>query len=230
MVYRVRYYVDTPVIVNAPIHLDGVLAAVHPAMHNLGGINRFSGRNNVITAPLPLDSAKIDKTWVWCATAADYAPGATAFTDKFDKRKDALDYHYISRRQTPRTGPGRDRMETVYGVACEYVQFWASSANLGALRRICARVKHIGNLRKMGYGNVHEMQITESERIWKECLILNGIAVRNLPGQLIETGEKIVEVQTVSPYWLPDNLIPGCREGDRCALKAGVYLNEYHRN
>lgn len=230
MVYEVRFYVDAPIIVGSPMHLDAILTAVHPAMHNLSYINRFSNKNEIVVAPLPLDSAKIKGIWVWCATAADYGPSPQFFYDKFDKRADAMDYHNIQKRLTPRTGPGRDRMETVYGVVCEYVRFLASATNKNDLSRICRRVKAVGGLRKMGYGRVKELTFTETSQSWKSCLVRNGMAVRNLPAVMIKTAEKTVKVQVTPPYWLPDNMVEGVREGTICSISSEVWLNEYHRN
>ena len=73
MVYKVVFDVRTPIITNTPIHFDALLSAVHPAMHNGYGLTRRSGAESVVTAPLPIDSVKINDTWMWCCSTADYA-------------------------------------------------------------------------------------------------------------------------------------------------------------
>lgn len=229
MVYEVRYYVETPIITSSPIHFDALLAAVHPAMHQLDAIDRFSGSESVVTAPLPIDSAKIGDTWVWCATAGDYAPGAAAYTGRYFKVKTAEDYHYLRARQPMATGPGRNKQETASGVSCAYVRFWASSAEAAELARICRRVRSIGSLRGMGYGNVVKMQISETDRTWQSCLIHDGLSVRNLPEEMVDSPDQPVQIQSTPPYWLPCNLAPGYRIGTQCALKADVQLNPCHR-
>lgn len=226
MVYEIRFYVSAPVITTTQIHLDGILSAVHPAMHNLSGITRQSARSEVKTAPLPIDSAKIGSKWVFCCTASDFDDSAKVFTDKFNKRKDAIDYHYITRRLTPRSGPGRDRLETCYGVLCEYVRFYASTTDLREMERICKRVSSIGNLRKMGYGRVSNFEITEAEMEWRDCLVRFGVAMRNLPA-CMTVGGNLSRIPVQAPYWLPDNMEPGVIEGEKCCLADGVWLNEY---
>lgn len=226
MVYEIRFYVSAPVITTTQIHLDGILSAVHPAMHNLSWITRQSARSEVKTAPLPIDSAKIGSKWVFCCTASDFDDSAKVFTDKFNKRKDAIDYHYITRRLTPRSGPGRDRLETCYGVLCEYVRFYASTTDLREMERICKRVRSIGNLRKMGYGSVSCIEINKTELSWKECLVLNGIAMRNMPACMVDEGF-ISRIPVQSPYWLSDNIEHGVMAGEKCFLADGVWLNEY---
>ena len=81
MVYKVVFDVRTPIITNTPIHFDALLSAVHPAMHNGYGLTRRSGAESVVTAPLPIDSVKINDTWMWCCSTADYAD-AKPYTDK----------------------------------------------------------------------------------------------------------------------------------------------------
>ena len=66
MVYQITFFVKTPIITNSQIHLDALLSAIHPAMHNKEIITRNSPLNHVTDAPLPIDSAKIGNTWVWC--------------------------------------------------------------------------------------------------------------------------------------------------------------------
>ena len=98
----------------------------------------------------PIDSAKKGKIWVWCSTISDFDESATFFNEKFSKRKDHTDYMYLAKKQTPRTGPERDRMETAYGVLCKYVKFYYSSKNNKEVERLLRRVKNIGGLRKNG--------------------------------------------------------------------------------
>ena len=154
MIARVRFSVAAPIITTAPIHLDALLTAVHPAMHNSGAVPTRGGSSKELKhAPLRMDKAIVDDIWVWCCTAADYVD-ASPYHDHICKRKDGIDYFYVDRQQTPRTGPGRDRMDTVYGVLCSSVQFWASmfDSSIYEFERICKRVHSIGGLRKMGYG------------------------------------------------------------------------------
>jgi hypothetical protein len=229
MVYEVIFRVETPVIVTTQIHLDAILSAVHPAMHNLGGsLTRRSDASEVVNAPLPIDCAKINNTWVWCCTSADYGD-AIPFSDKIAKRKNGIDHLYLNSRQTPRTGTGRDRCDTVYGVVCDSVSFLASTTNPKELERICRRVRGIGGLRKIGYGKVGGVAVEETETCWQSCLVQDGKATRNLPAAMVEeTCDRLVP--TMPPYWLGDHIKPGAAVGDPATLRKGVWLNAYKRN
>lgn len=225
MVYRVRFKIKSPVIVSTPIHFDAVLSAIHPAMHNINTVNRRCNAESVIDAPLPVDSAKLGDCWVYCCSSADYED-AKSYQTKITKRKDGADYFYIKGRQTPRSGTGRDRCDTVYGVVCSAVCFLVSTSELGELRRLCKRVHAIGGLRKMGFGEVTDFEIIECPGCdWRKCLVANGRAVRNLPGALVK--HPTVRVPTKHPYWLADHLEPGVAEGDIAELKDEVFLNEH---
>nr|DAI46085.1 MAG TPA: Cas system-associated RAMP superfamily protein [Caudoviricetes sp.] len=226
MVYCVKFRVKSPVIVSTPIHFDAILSAVHPAMHNLNTVVRRSQAEDVVDAPLPIDSAKIADTWVFCCSSADYS-NARPYCTKFTKRKDGLDYCYIKSRQTPRSGPGRDRCDTIYGVLCSSVDFFVSCGSVNELSRLCRRVHGIGGLRKMGFGEVTEFEIIERTDLqWQDCLVRDGVAVRNLPVEMI-VGQATRLVATKHPYWLADHLRPGVEEGDAAELREEVYLNEY---
>lgn len=228
MIYEARLYVDTPVMMTVPIHFDALLASVHPAMHNLKQVTRFSKAEDVVTAPLPLDSAKAGNAWIWCASTGEFDDQAIAFDDKFNKRKDHTDYLYAQKRLTPRTGPGRDRMETAYGVLCKYMSFVYSTTAPKETDRIIKRIRSIGGLRKMGYGNVTGYEVTEIGLNWRECLVKDGMARRHLPTSMA-IGE-ITEACVTPPYWLASNKVPAIFTGSECELKDGVRLNEFKRN
>lgn len=226
MVYKITFEVKTPIITDTPIHLDGLLSAVHPAMHGTEIITRNSTIAQMKDAPLPIDSAKIGNVWVWCCTAANYSDDAVPYQDHITKRKVACDYFYIESRQTPRTGPGRDRCDTVYGVSCSTASFLASTKDRKEIERICRRVKNIGGLRKMGYGEVTRFEVEETLYSWRDCLEQEGIAVRNLPSEMLETPCNM-RVPVKHPYWHPDHYIPGAFAGYDVKLKSEVWLNAY---
>lgn len=224
MVYRITYQLASPIITSTPIHLDALLAAVHPAMHNLPQLTKWSTAELARRAPLPLDSARILDTWVWCCTSADYSSDAQMYQDKYSKRKTGTDYYYLNARQTPRTGTGRDHCDTIYGVVCSSVSFWASSQDYKELTRICRRVKWIGGLRKMGYGEISGMELEETSLAWQECLIRDGRAMRNLPAEMVlnHCSDRVV---VKPPYWLQARLRAGVLAGEPAELDREVWLN-----
>lgn len=230
MIYKITFQVKTPIIVTAPLHFDALLAAVHPAMHNLNAINRRSDADDVTQAPLAIDSAKIGDTWVYCCTAADYSDDARPFTSKITKRKDGIDYYYLVKKQAPRTGTGRDRCDTIYGVVCSSISFWASTRYPTLLAKLCKRVKNIGTLRKMGYGEVTGFEITPDESLtWQGCLIRYGRAVRNLPAEMVCNYSKLSQVVVRPPYYVAALRRSGIAEGTEAELVEEVWFNEYKR-
>lgn len=224
MVYRITFYMQAPVITDAPIHFDALLSAVHPAMHNIPSITRYSEMEGVVQAPLPLDSAKIGKMWIWCSSSADYSADARPYQDKITKRKVGMDYYYLNKRQTPRTGQGRDRCDSIFGVVCSSVSFFASSNQPSRLSRICKRVKGLGSLRKMGYGKISRFEMEETDLPWQECLIHNGTALRHIPAEMVNE-ICINRVVVHPPYWLQAQLQYGVAAGQPASLKKEVWLN-----
>lgn len=228
MIGRITFYLKTPIIFTNPIHLDGLLASVHPAMHNVGAISRFSQIDKIIVAPLPLDSIKINNCWVWCCSTGEFADDTTFFTDKFNKRRDQIDYLYLSGKHATGSGPARDRLESVYGAVCKSISFDFSASKINSrIEQLAKRVKNIGNMRKSGYGEVDRYEINEiSNMTWQDCIIKNGEARRNLPQEMIvEKCDDIFNV--VPPYWFPGGRKNGVTVGFECTLKDGVWLNEY---
>lgn len=229
MVYEARIYVKSPIILTEAIHFDALLSSVHPAMHNLGThLTRHSNSKEVRHAPLPIDSAKCENTWVWCATISDFDNTATFFNDKFNKRKDHIDYMYLKKRYTPGTGPARDKMETAYGVLCKYVKFYYSTTDNKEVERILKRVRNLGALRKMGYGEVSGFETQETNKSWQECLVKDGEAQRNLPEEIADGDYTKICVHP--PYWMPSNEVSGIMYSNKCTLKEGVWLNEVKRH
>lgn len=227
MVYEITFRVRTPVITSTPIHFDALLASVHPAMHNLNYLTRRSPAQDVVTPPIPVDSAKCDSDWVFCCSAADYSDDAKPYQTKFTKRKDPGDYFYIRATQAPRTGPGRDRCDTVYGVVCSSIRFFASSQAENELNRISRRVRNIGAMRKMGFGEVTEYQIQPRPDLdWQRCLIDRGVAVRNLPAPLLQS-ECTRDIICRPPYWVASQMQPGAAAGDAAELRSEVWLNAH---
>lgn len=229
MIYEIRFDVDTPVITTTDIHLDSLFYGISPAAHNK---DFFVDRNTccarLAVLPIPVDCAKIGKDFIYCCTAADYI-NAEAISDTATKRRDGEDYMYYHKQQTPRKGIDKDHMIKLYGVACSAVTFRCSSSNLPSLERYVKRLKNIGAMRKQGYGHITGYEITPfPEADWKDCLIENGRAARNIPESFLET-EGRQFLRCFPPYWLPDGKVSCAAVGEFAALKDGVYLSPFKR-
>ncbi len=225
MVYELKFYVSTPVILEAPLHLDGLLSSTHPYATQRGtSLSKYSSITEIKSAPLCIDSARIDDARVWCCSAGRFDPNAQDFySEAFIKATSDSDLYYLHLVHAPRSGVTKDIMQTIRGKVCEYVTFLFSSSNPYEVSRAAKRVRALGSFRRMGYGAVKSFELNETSKDWRECLIYNGCANRNLPAELIQTTcDRLV--CTAPPYWLPDNLMPGVPFGEECELKDEIYL------
>lgn len=219
MVYKVSFKMRTPVILTSAIHFDALLTAVHPMMHNLDRVTKTSGAEKVVTAPLPIRKICKDGAWVWCCSAALFPDDSKFFNGKVNKVKNGIDYFYLKAKQQPATGIDRNRCDTIYGVTCREVYFLVESANPKELERICRRVRSIGGLRRMGYGEVTEIVYEECpELTWQDTLVKDGIALRNIPAELLENKANNMIV-TRPPYWLAAHRRSGVAEGEEAVIK-----------
>lgn len=226
MIYSLRFSLASPIIIDSPLHLDSLLSAVHPAMHNTNSITRQSGIESLAFAPLALDSAKLGNAWVWCCSAAEFPNNAKYFDGKFTKRRDGTDLMYYRGIQQTTMGIMRDKMEGIYGVSAECVEFYLSTPEIKEVERITRRIKWLGGLRKMGYGEVKGYDVNEMQGAnWRDCIISGGKARRNLPLSLVSC-DTIKQVACKPPYWYYGNKNSGIEAGEACELKEGVYLNE----
>lgn len=230
MVYILRFYVKTPIIAASPIHLDGLLAAVHPAMHNNGKItSRQTPVSELKTAPLPIDSIVVTENgrrkWQWCCSAGEFAESAEFFSDKFARRKTDIDYMYMKSRQTPNCGINKNFMGTIYGILTPYIEFYVSTTNKKELMRIAKRVKNIGSHREKGYGQIADFELIETNDSFQDCVIDGIYARRNLAAAFVESGA-YRNIPTKPPYFHGGMIESGVVVGDRCALKEVVTLNE----
>lgn len=229
MIYEIRFSIDTPVITTTDIHLDSLFYGVCPAAHNKNYfVDRNTRSDRLGVLPIPIDCAKIGGDFIYCCTAADYI-SAEAVCDTATKRRDGEDYMFYHKQQTPRKGIDKDYMMKLYGVVCSAVSFRCSSSNLSALERYVKRLKNIGGMRKQGYGHITGYEIiTMPEADWRDCLIENGRAVRNIPEAFLE-GEGRQFLRCFPPYWLPDGKINCAAVGEAAELKDSVYLSLFRR-
>lgn len=230
MIFEIRFKVETPIIATSDIHFDSILYAVSPAGHNKENvITRFTPQSQINDLPIPIDCIKSGKKYMYCCSTADYI-NAYKITDTSIKSKRGLDYMFYHTAQSPKTGINKDCMIKLYGVACEAVHFLVSTSNLYELKRYCKRIKYIGTMRKQGYGQISNCEIIErSDLDWRDCVIDNGKAIRNIPECFLENGGSNFD-RYKPPYFLLDGKEIIAKVGDKAILKNDVYLSEFRRN
>lgn len=223
--YRVTFYVQTPIIFQEPLHFDALLAAVHPGMRNGGTIiNRGTSTEILRVPPLPLDSIKLEKEWQWCCSAMEMPKDAVPIGDTIYRKKNLQDDLYAGARQLKTIGWQKNFMKQITGYSCSCVWFDFSSCYIEQINRLLKRINYVGSHRNKGYGKVINYEIKEIKDGWETCVIKDGIARRNLQSALVES-EYITPVNIRVPYWHSSSAAPGVSVGTVCGLKDGVYLN-----
>lgn len=229
MIYEIRLNVSAPVIATEDIHLDGIFYAVSPAAHNKNiHLTRLTHSCDVPDLPIPIDCLYKDGCYIYCCSTAEFINGQR-ITDTMTKRKDGIDYMYYHSQKTPKKGIDKDWLIKLYGVCCEQVRFLVSSSNYNALARYVRRIHSIGGLRKQGYGEVVGYDIVpRSDLTYKDCVIENGRAIRNIPQKML-TRSCSASVRIRPPYWLLDGKLPCATVGEPAELREDVALHEFKR-
>ena len=222
-IVKLTAIMDAPIVQMSPLHLDALLTAVHPAMHNQAHcpVRADTTRSGLSPVPLPLLSAYCGSTWVWAATAAEYPDCAALSTSTITRRTDHHDVLYLQRKVTPSVGPMKDRMIKSVVIMTPEVWFYAATNNTKELMRIIQRVNAIGGLRKDGYGSVREWRLEKSAICPHEILAQDGHARRRLPQALCEN-EAYKRLAIYPPYWMAADAPFGFEVGDAVALREEV--------
>jgi hypothetical protein len=219
---------DRPAVVQGPLHLDALLSARHPAMHNQEEtVTRKSGR--IVIAPLPLSVARNGRDWVWCASA--WLPSLASGQAAIVKRRDGIDYLNTRRTIYPAVGPERDRLLR-YPTQSGSIEFLATvpdGRGYKELRRICRRVDQIGGLRKAGYGLVREWRFEEVDRDPRDCLAMDHAdggqrAARTMPAGLFAGDAEPQMISTIPPYWAIAEAKPAYAAGTRGRLCSTITI------
>lgn len=189
-----------PAVLDGPIHLDAILTARHPAMHDRSRRLTRSCQEGLAVAPLPLAVARKGDVWVWCASA--HAPIPDGFI-AIVKRRDGVDYHMTNKTVYPSVGPERDRLvrkPTINGP----IVFRAAvpdEAGIKELRRLLRRVEQVGGLLKSGYGVVHEWLVSEIDAPPETCLVDGDFTRRVLPEAMLASCTTPERMSILPPYW-----------------------------
>lgn len=229
---KITAYLNTPIAINFPLHLDAVLTAVHPSMHNKNAPSRFAATNSKIeNAPLPLMSARTVRkdgsySWVWVATASEFPSNAKMSIDGLTRRLTPSDIESMQRTIQSTAGAMRNLFERFTVILTDRVFFYASTDNVKELRRIITRAKHVGRLRKNGYGSVKEWVIeNDTERDFKNYLCKNSIARRRLPDDFcMDMSTKKLNIRP--PYWHDCFLANAYEVGDTATLKGDIFITK----
>lgn len=230
-IIRVTARMGSQLVLTAPLHLDGLLSAVHPATHGHQRPTRSDETDEHIRiAPLPLGQVFYGGSWVWAASAAQMPDEATLRVSTITKRRDPGDVYYAQRQFQPASGPMRDRMVAVQTVCTPSMSFLAVSNDVPDVRRLLRRVMSVGGLRKNGYGQVLSWDVDVADislgiDAWRETIINDGRARRRLPAEILKPDTyRDQQLRAMPPYWCRAGLVWGVEVGDECELRDEVML------
>ena len=202
---KLTAHIKTPTVLSSPLHLDGILTAVHPAMHNMDARpTRYDLHNAAVkVAPLPLHSIRSNcdrgYEWVWAASAAEFPDSAQVKNDAIVKRWTAEDTEQFRLVLSTATGALRNRFVKFPIIITDKVYFYCISKNTKELVRLLNRVDSLGGLRKSGYGMVSSWDAEPMQADWRECIVKDGVSRRRLPASFGDSA--YTELTVKPPYW-----------------------------
>ena len=217
---RVTFKMLTPVVMSAPLHFDSLLAAVHPAMHNLANCPTRYDRNeeDIRQAPLPICSAKKEKQWVWAASAAEFPDDAEIKSSSIVKNWSPADVENFELVLSTATGALRNRLVRFPMVVSPEIYFYCVTKNINQLNRITKRVNRIGGVRKSGYGVVSDFEIELLQEPLTNAICFGGIARRRLPVSFGDCTNQTLQ-RIHPPYWSNCDRVKSCEAGSAFALQ-----------
>lgn len=223
-IVKVIASVITPIAINSSLHLDSLISAVHPAMYGNNKLSKFDVDDKKIAiAPIPLMSAYCGNDWVWLATAAEFPDCAKMSNDSLIKMWGPEDIDQSQRVVRTSEGALRNRFITFTTILTPEIYFYAATYDVKELNRLLNRIASIGRLRKSGYGMISNWTVEIINIPWKELLIINEIARRNIPKSFALSGTAH-QIRTTPPYWHNSNKKLGFEAGEKVILSDEIKI------
>lgn len=225
---KVTARVKTPIAINSPLHLDALLVAIHPSMHNKQAKpTRYDLDNSAIEMPpLPLCSirSRPEKPyeWVWATTAMEFPKTARLESDVIVKRWTAEDIEQFRLVLATATGALRNRFVKFPIIVTDEAYFYCTTDDVKELARLLRRVRSLGGLRKSGFGLIDGWEIEEIDMPWQEILVKDGIARRRIPASFGDG--RPISLSVKPPYWHKSTITLGYDVGDSVKLNEGLVI------
>lgn len=223
MLHQVIFHLRTPLALTDPLHLDALLMAVHPQAKGVVDVNRDLTDSALVQLPLPLARVECGAQWLWCASSIDLDNDAKPFSGRYKKAISLDDGFYIRKNVMTIGGLHKDRISRIAGYVSKTASFLAASDDPAALAELCGQIKNLGKLRGMGYGQVVGVEIRPTKGGWRDALVRDGRALRNLPTCFVEE-EATERIIVQPPYWGMYRREAGVSPGKPATLKKDVQL------
>lgn len=222
MLYRITFKMRTPVIITDPLHLDALLMAVHPDSKSYEEVKNDIRHGRLVQPELPIQKVFAGDQYVYAASTIDLL-GAEPYTGKHTKRKGGIDmFAYVSNIMTI-GGMYKDNLVEDRGYIAKSASFLAVSLHKAQLLYLVQRVTHLGKNRGMGYGEVSDATVEKETGSFRDTLVKNERAIRNLP-QAFFMNEAESSIIATPPYWGLWRREMGARPGDFVKLRKDLSL------
>lgn len=219
---RVTAELDAPLATTEALHLDGVLAAVHPEAHNQP-ISRSSPYSEIKKIPVPISKVSWRGKTVALCSAAQLPSGGQIGRDYIVRRKDGEDIDHLARPYNPGFGPGKNSMKPVITIAAPEIA-WLVVGNWQGVKKALRHVLFVGQLRAQGYGAVRRWRMDRYEREADRLIVLHDglVAQRHLPAEWCDWSSHVDDGATRPPYWHPAMAEKRVAAGTKCSLHIDV--------
>ncbi len=196
---RVRAYLQTGVISNRYLPLDGALLAV--AMRERYGVQFVTSPKALFhkLVDLPLEKRGEGDRWYYACSFAQWSSDLVESSNFFVKRfdlalSDLIDFGGKVKKINTAGGRYKNYHIKVYYNVALWVE-WYLVGNEREIRRLLRFVTHLGKKTVQGWGAVKEWEVERIDddwSVWKE-----GKLVRAIPS---DTGDYLYGIRP--PYWL----------------------------
>lgn len=220
-VLRITARLGGPVVVRDALHLDGILAAVHPDCVG-GALHRASDASEVIRPPLPIVVRRFEDDPVHLASAEEWPEDARRRSGHLTRRRDPDDLDHLTRPIQTASGPDRDVMLRFPVVEAATVS-WVAVGDRSGVVSLLKRVPAIGSIRRHGYGVVlgWDVEVVRGADP-ASVLVSRGVARRHLPASWCEAPQAVTVGAWRAPYWHPSSIGARVTRGTPTGLREGT--------
>jgi hypothetical protein len=210
MLVEVRAELDGPIILDRPLHLDGLLIAVQAQRLGLPVVTREMPLVDIPHIPIPVSRFN----GIYRCSAAYYLD-AQRGRHFWTRRKDAEDVERYDKPFNRGYGPARDLMRRASVVLASEARWLVHTTDVDSLRDLLDGVHAIGGLRAHGLGRVRAWHVEPVPHGHADdTLVRDGLVMRTMPASMLILGPGVTVSATCEPpYWHParvvDAVLPG---------------------
>jgi hypothetical protein len=208
MLVEICATLDGELVLDRPLHLDGMLIAVQAQRLGVDPITRETPVEEIHEIPIPITRAY-----------GIYRCSAAYFLDSergrhfWTRRKDAQDVERYDKPFNRGYGPARDLMRRASTVRATEARWLIHTDDLAALEDLLLDVHALGGLRAHGLGRVRGWEV-EKRTGRPDDPIANGTVMRTTPAHMIiRSATPTVFAACRPPYWHPgrveEAVLPG---------------------